>query len=460
MSEAAENELPIACRLAREILSYRAETMSQALLGKATDCVLDNLAAALAGFDAPPTIGARDIARRTFGSGTAPIWFATGALNAPGAAWCNSIAASCLDFDDGHRLARGHPGSAIIPAVLAMAASKRASTREMLAAIAVGYEVAIRVATAQRYEKIQTHQSGRWTGFGVVAACGRLARLSADHLAHALAIVGVGAPNQLANGSSGYARETGNWAKEGIPLSTLQAMIAVELAQLGHTGPRDLFDHVSHYDRDPLVVWSDEPSLILDTYFKQHACCRYIHPALAAWEAIANENAIDPQTVDRIDVVTFSWALKLANKVQPDNLVDAQFSLPFCLAAQILRGPRALAPIAEDLLADRRISELAQRIHLSSEADLDNRFPEQTLARLEVTTHSGDVFSSPAMAPPAHLGRGELAEKFSAVAEGRISTVQCHEVLEIFRQPQGDLVALAGLLPGAADGRGAREDRI
>lgn len=436
--------MPIALRLAHQISSYRPKTMSLELVSKTKDCVLDNLAAALAGVDAVPSRAAQNVALRTFGPGSAPIWFSSRTLSAPGAALCNSVAASCLDFDDGHRLARGHPGSAIIPAVLAKAANQSTSTREILTAIAIGYEVAIRAASAQRHEKTQTHQSGRWAGFGVVAACGRLDRLSAEQLAHALAIAGVWAPNQLANGSSGYARETGNWAKEGIPLSTLQAMMVVDLARLGYTGPLDLFDHASHFDPEPLLSWRGEPALILDSYFKQHACCRYIHPALAAWDAISHGASIDPQTIARIDVMTFGWALKLANKARPGNLVDIQFSLPFCLAALVLRGQRALSPISEELLADQAICELAARIHLRSSSDLDRRFPGQTLARLQVTLESGETLGSPTTAPKTHLGRSELFEKFCAIAKGRIPDAQCDRFLEIFGKPEGDFLAFLG----------------
>src|SRR5690606_28004558 len=187
---------------------------------------------------------------------------------------------SKLYYHDGKRTARGHSGSAIIPAVLTTAAGKTPPVHEILVSIALGYEISVRLAAAQRKDAIQSHQSGRWAGFGVMAACGRLAGLTAEQMANGFAIAGVWAPNQLANGSSGYARDTGNWAKEGVPISLVQAMLAVDLARLGFTGPLDLFDHDSHYAGNGLVPEDGELSAIRSTYFKRYACCRYIHPAL------------------------------------------------------------------------------------------------------------------------------------------------------------------------------------
>ena len=41
-------------------------------------------------------------------------------VGAPGAAFANGVLANVLDFDDGHRLTKGHPGAVVIPAALAV----------------------------------------------------------------------------------------------------------------------------------------------------------------------------------------------------------------------------------------------------------------------------------------------------------------------------------------------------
>src|SRR5690606_32948111 len=96
-------------KLASWTLGYNAETMPDEVVAKTCDCILDNLAAALAGHDSMPALAARDVARSFFGRGRARVWFSELELNCAGAAFCNAMAASSLDFDDGHRAARGHP---------------------------------------------------------------------------------------------------------------------------------------------------------------------------------------------------------------------------------------------------------------------------------------------------------------------------------------------------------------
>ena len=136
-------------RLADRILQSRAEVLPAAIRSKAIDCVLDNVAACLAGVSSQPALSARRMAHATFARGETPVWFSESRFSPTGAAFCNSMAASSLDLDDGHRLARGHAGSAIVPAVLAQAAHEHYSTARILAAIASGNYVALASAAAQ-----------------------------------------------------------------------------------------------------------------------------------------------------------------------------------------------------------------------------------------------------------------------------------------------------------------------
>jgi len=66
-----------------------------------------------------------------------------------GAAWANSAAASALDLDDGHRLARGHPGAAVIPTAFAVAHETGATLEDIINAIVIGYEVGVTICTAR-----------------------------------------------------------------------------------------------------------------------------------------------------------------------------------------------------------------------------------------------------------------------------------------------------------------------
>ena len=115
-------------------------------------------------------------------------------LGATGAAWANGVLANALDFDDGHRLTKGHPGAVVIPAALAAAQLTDADADALLAAIIVGYEVAIRAGIALHARDHSYHASGAWGGLGAAAATARLLGLDADRTLTALGLAEYHAP--------------------------------------------------------------------------------------------------------------------------------------------------------------------------------------------------------------------------------------------------------------------------
>ena len=134
--------------------------------------------------------------------------------NLIGSIWCDSAAAAALDLDDGHRLARGHPGAAVVPAAFAAAKEVDASTQDLLKAIVIGYQVGVSVGAARRFYA----NTGMWSGYGVVAALGCLRGTPEGVLAHAFAISGISAPNQFHAGERpAYPAMEGSDVKEGIP---------------------------------------------------------------------------------------------------------------------------------------------------------------------------------------------------------------------------------------------------
>jgi len=390
-------------------------------------CILDLLGAAIAGAAAKGPIATRQSAELIFGPGTAPIWMSARTAAPVAALICNAAAASALDLDDGHRAARGHPGACVIPTVLTLASQTNATGGALLSAIIAGYDIGVRIAAAQNLKGIPTRQSGRWAAFAAVGAAGSLLGARPDHVAQALAIAGVLAPNQQANGSSGYSRLTGNDVKEGIAWSAATGLTAVHLARNGHTGPADLFDHPSYYDRERIVDRLGDRWEIGDTYFKLYACCRYIHAPLDALFTIMTEHALIAEEITSVTVDTFGWALRLGNKTNPGNLVDIQYSLPYCLAAAAIEGPAALAPLDVGLLGRSDLSRFADKVRMNADPELERLFPHQTLARVTVET-AGGRFQSPVAGPVGDPARpltfSALEEKFLGVTRGIISPGQ------------------------------------
>ncbi|WFU50195.1 MmgE/PrpD family protein [Sinorhizobium terangae] len=420
--------------LAGYLATYPSAALPPDISLSAVCCILDAVTAAVVGHDIPSVRAAREIARREFGPGPVPIWFTGECLGATAAAFCNAASVSALDFDDGHRAARGHPGAAVIPVALSVASAIGASTDDLLTAVALGYETGIRIAVAQNPQAIKSRQSGRWTGYAAVATAGRLYKSDPSALAHALAVAGVLAPNQEANGSSGYAYLTGNDVKEGIPWSVVTGLTALRLTEWGFTGPQDLLDHASHFARPGIIADLGAPTEISRVYFKLYSCCRYVHPALDALAALSQHAGIAPEQIGSIDVRTFQWALRLSNSVSPKTLTEIQYSLPYCLAIAVVDGPAALAPIGNAQLGRPDLCEIARKVRISVDREIDRRFPGETLAQLCIETTNGRMITSEVTSPRGDrlrpLSWDDLVDKFCAATRSKLSSKAQNLILQ------------------------------
>lgn len=393
--------MEIVRQLAAYIAAARELPLTAELREAASRSVLDLVAAAAAGIAAPGPRAVRQAARVTMAGGAQPVWFTGQTSGLGGAIWCNASAAAALDLDDGHRIARGHPGAAVIPAAFAAAQSAGASTEELLRAIVVGYEVGVAVGASRRFYA----NTGMWSGYGVVAALGFLGRTPPERLAHAFAIAGMSAPNQLHAGAGpAFRAQEGSDVKEGIPWSSVTAANALLLAEAGHGGPLGLLDNDEHYRLEGVVDGLGRQHYIRRNYMKFHACCRHVHAPVEALLGLIAQHGIDPQRIEAIDVATYSGALRLANPPRPHGFTDIQFSIPYCLGLAALDGPEALLPLTEAAVGRPDVVALAEKVSLRLDPEIDARFPAETLTRVTLQA-AGRSFTSPVTAP-----RGEASD--------------------------------------------------
>lgn len=403
-------------RLARYVVDYPAADLPEATAAMARRALLDLLGCAVAGGPIEAARSARRVASRLYAPGRARVWFGRGPLVPAGAAFANASAASALDLDDGHRRAGGHPGASIIPAVLAVAADTSPSVDRLLAAIALGYEIGVRIASARDFARLDTLSSGRWCGIGAAAAASYLGGLDADTTAEAMAIAGVVAPGLSA---AGYSRRMGNSVKEGIPWATALGITAVELAREAYTGPTDLLDHPDYFDAEAVVAGLGGTAAIETIYFKPYGCCRWIHAALDAVIAIRATPGFRPERIERVEIETFARVLRLSNEIAPTTLEGAQYSLPFCVAVAAQEGAAGFLPLAGSLLGRRDLIALAERVVVRVDPELDHRFPAEAPARVKIQAdgkvHERTVLA--ALGDPANpMGDDALRRKFLTLA--------------------------------------------
>ncbi|MEI9411877.1 MmgE/PrpD family protein [Mesorhizobium salmacidum] len=354
----------------------RYQDLPDSVVEKTQRAILDTIAALVGGAPTDNARLSRIAARACFGPGASHAWFAGAGLHPLGALFANCAAASSLDVDDGHCLAAGHPGAAIVPAVLMEAAKLGSDGHDVLTATALGYDVALRIAAARRFTDTMSFASGQWTGFGVATAIGWLRGMQASQLAHAIAIAGAEAPQNLPQGDCQASSVKGS-----SPWSTVTALLAVDRAGAGMTGSIDLLDRAHAYDVDAITADLGSRWLITETYLKPYAACRYTHPVIdAVLSLVADRDPGEP--IDRLIVEIFPEARKLPNEIAPDSLEGGQFSVPFAAALAALRGAAAFRPLRPCSLSDPEVVALAAKVEIRYPDDLAGIFPQRTPARV------------------------------------------------------------------------------
>lgn len=437
-------------QLAEFVHDVRFEQLSGSVIEKTERAILDTLASLIGGVPTDNARLSRTAARACFGSGLAYAWFAETNLHRLGALFANCAAASSLDVDDGHCLAAGHPGAAIIPAVLMEAANLGSGGHDVLAATALGYDVALRIAAARRFSDTMSFASGQWTGFGVAAAVGWLRGMHSHRLAHAIAIAGAEAPQNLPQGDCQASSVKGS-----SPWSTVAALFAVERAGCALSGSIDMLDRVHAYDVPAITAELGSRWLIEETYLKPYASCRYTHPVIdAVLTLVAGRNPDEP--IGRIVVDIFPEARKLPNECAPKSLEGGQFSVPFAAALAALRGAEAFRPLRPHSLSDPEVVELAQKVEIHYPDEFANIFPQRTPARVTMIVGGREI----AVDVPRPLGdannpmtQSAIEDKLHDLGRNVLSRAELGKLIQsVALLKQGEIAPLLACLaaqPGA-----------
>lgn len=374
-------------RFAEELVSYRATNVGDAARTMARDCLADAVACAAVGITTSAYQRSGIAVRQVLGGGppNATVWFAAEPRSLLQAAYLNSVAVSAHDLDDGNREATGHPGEAVIPAVIAEAEAAGADDVDLLDAIVVGYEAGLRIAAARTTSSVPTLATGRWAGFAAAAASCRLAGDDAATTAAALAHAGSLAPQLIAPDPQ---RVDG--LKEATPWGVTAGLMAARLARAAVPAPTYLLESHPDYRPEALasVRFGTRPA-ILDTYFKRYACCRWIHPAIDALTALHTTERFALEEIERIDIATFRRGTTLSNSPHPRTLEEAHYSFPFCAALCLSYGPDSLLPIDPAVLGDPRVLALADKVHVYPDATLEAAFPARTPAVVRIHARDG-----------------------------------------------------------------------
>jgi 2-methylcitrate dehydratase PrpD len=385
-------------------------------------------------------------------------------VGAAAAAFANGYLGSALDADETLQN-RSHHGSPSVFPALALAESGDASGHSLITAVAISYDVAVRIGHAMAFPLAaegtaapSIGSSPGWVSMGAAAGAAKVLRLDAVKTANALGIAGWTSPAPFAL----------RWPTLLAPKAMLkfvphgfmshQAVLSALLAAKGFTGDRHVLDGDTGYwkvagsvacDWDFVFDRLGEQWWIEETSFKPYAVGRDAHCAVDLFRRLVDDHALRPDDISEVAVWTVPSVASEWFTAPPQTQTDVPFSIPFVLAAYV-HGIDLGPPLHSwRTIRDERLADFATRVHIASNSGLKRTAsmttPRPTLGsvadrgptRVEVHAN-GQVFAATAdfargdpWTPELAMSDDDLARKFRSFCSGIVPDQQVEDALSL-----------------------------
>jgi 2-methylcitrate dehydratase PrpD len=350
------------------------------------------------------------------------------AVPAAAAALCNGTSMHGFELDDVMPRALVHPGCVIVPAVLAAAEAVDAPGSEVLRAVVAGYEAIGRISLAlgTKPSEIGFHKTGIAGPAAAALASSLLFGLGEAETACAIGIAcsAAGGIKSFAAGSGGgmvKRLHAGRAAEAGVR--------AASLARRGFTGPATALDGkfglVEVYagtggDNRQLSSGLGDHWLLREVATKFFPVCGGIQGPVQLMLELRGARPLEASQVRNIVVGTSAFAHNHNGNYEPHDTMEAQYSLPYCVALAALADPAAPEGYEQAALAEPQVRALARRIDMVVDPDCDRVHPGKVASRMRLVLADGSVRQAetfdPRGSPLNPWSRAELQTKFRRLA--------------------------------------------
>jgi 2-methylcitrate dehydratase PrpD len=354
------------------------------------------------------------------------------------AALVNGASSHVVEMDDLHRESVFHPAAPIMPAVFAAAEREQASGKDLIVAIASGYEVGIRVAVAVGQSHYHRwHTTSTCGTFGAAAGAAKILGLDEDQVVWAL-----GSAGTQASGLWEFLVESAMSKQLHPGKSALNGLLSALLAQKGFTGARKILEGEKgffratseDFDQEKSLAGLGENFLFERNSLKYYASCGHTHSAIESILQATQAKPMNGADIERVHVWVYQAALDLLENVEPSTPYVAKFSLPFCVATALRYGHVNTGDFIETRLQDPDLLQLMERIEIRSDPQLSLQYPVRWPARVEIITRDGKRLKGssdyPKGDPENPLGERDVIEKFRGLTKGLLSDPSAEAIVE------------------------------
>lgn len=375
------------------------------------------------------------------------------AVTAAQAAFGNGVLAHSLDYDDTHLPSVLHPSASVVPAALAVAEHVGASGQQVVRAIAMGLEVAVRLGMAGYDHELGNsvffehgqHATSITGAMGSAVAAAMLYGADEKGILHALGITA-----SMASGIIEANRTGGTVKRLHCGWAAQSGVTAAQLVRRGFTGPPTVLEgrfgffqawlhgtfHADEITRGLGEEWS-----VPGIFFKPYPANHFTHTSIDAGLAL-RARGVTPEMIERITIGVPTAVIRtigqpIETKRAPETGYQAQFSGPYAVVAGLLGGGGlgvGLDDFTDELARDPQRRALMAKVDVVPNPRCDEIFPYQFPAIVTVRTTDGEEIVEEVLTnrggPQRPLSDEELALKFDDNVRGRLSTEVATEVRE------------------------------
>ncbi len=395
----------------------------------AKDCIINTVSISTFGAQMPWSRMVTEYVRKNAGGGPCSLLGVPDAkVHAPYAALANGVFAHAFELDGATEPSIGaHPGGSLVPAILAACEQTKADGKTAITAFVAGSEVLYRIAAASHYSKspiesLGFHAPGITGPYAAAIAASHVYGYSAEQIGHAIGIAG-----SLSSGILAFSKSTQGGMIKRLHLgrASESGMLAAQLAGAGYTGPETVLDGKFGF----LEVYCREGSPDLFTadlhkeWNTQRICIkRYpfhmtAHTAVQTVRDLMAEHKFGGAQVAGITVEGVHKLQTHHNILEPGDIGQAQYSVPFCVALSLYRDPDDPKSIDASALADPAIRAACRTVELRTLGDGNGSNKE---VRITVRLKDGKQIVREAKSfkgmPVDPMSRDDLRAKFMVQA--------------------------------------------
>jgi 2-methylcitrate dehydratase PrpD len=433
---AAQEVSPVMLKLSSYMSEARNSALPEKVLQETKHHILDTFAAMISGSELLPGRMALKFARAYGGPNVCTVVASDVLLGPIEAAITNGELAHSDETDDDYTGGGAHPGSAVVPAALAIGEKVGISGQHFTRAVALGYDIGMRafqtVGTGATILKDTHVLVGT---FGASAAAGCALSLNAQQMRWLIDY----AAQQAGAGFATWRRDTDHIEKGFVfgGSSARNGVNAALVVDLGWTAVNDVMsgpdNFVLSYDpkADPgkMVDGLGERYEVTMTTLKRWTTGGPIQSPLDALQLILKKHPFEPDQVKQVVVRTAtSAAYTVNNREMPD------ICLQHMIAVMILDKTASFkAAHDKPRMQDPEVLRVRAKVQLVGEEDLERLIPKR-VAIVEVTLNEGTMLTERVEAvrgtPENPMNREEVVAKARDLITPVLGAAKCDALVE------------------------------